>query len=75
MWGHPDSTSTQTALCNVRHRRAGFSLVELLVVIGVVVVLIGLVMPTIEGSRAEAKRRICQSEMRQLAMMITAYCG
>ncbi|MCL4222279.1 MAG: prepilin-type N-terminal cleavage/methylation domain-containing protein [Phycisphaerales bacterium] len=53
----------------------GFSLVELLVVLGVVMIIISLLMPAIAGAKAEARRRVCQAEMRQLAIMITTYCG
>ena len=53
--------------------RRGFSLVELLVVFGVVMILIGLMMPSIARVRTEARGIVCQSEMRQLSTMILAY--
>lgn len=73
--GGPASIRGRTRRCDMYHLRSAFSLVELLVVVGVVVVLVGLLLPAISGTKAEAKRRICQAEMRHLAMMITAYCG
>jgi len=66
---------TQSGMKNRLGRHArGFSLVELLVVLGVVLILISLLMPAVAGAKQEALRRVCQSEMRQLAIMITAYC-
>lgn len=52
----------------------GFSMIELLVVIGVIMIVISLIMPGLSGARAEAHRRICQSEMRQLSLMVLMYC-
>lgn len=56
-------------------RERAFSLVELLVVLGVIMVVISLLMPALTSTRAEANRRVCQAEMRQLAIMVATYCG
>lgn len=58
----------------VDHRRGGFSLVELLAVLGIVLVLIGLVIPSLALSRERARRVACAGEMRQLAALVTMYC-
>lgn len=58
----------------VDHRRCGFSLVELLAVLGIVLVLIGLVIPSLALSRERARRVACAGEMRQLAALVTMYC-
>ena len=47
-------------------RRKAFSLVELVVVIGIIAVLIALLMPALGRARAEANRVACMGNLRQL---------
>jgi prepilin-type N-terminal cleavage/methylation domain-containing protein len=47
-----------------RHLR-GFTLVELLVVIGIIVVLIGVLLPVLSGVAARGRDVQCQSNIRQ----------
>jgi prepilin-type N-terminal cleavage/methylation domain-containing protein len=54
-------------------RRSGFTLVEMLVVIGVIGVLMGIIVPTIAGVRREAESVSCQSNLRQLHGAIEIY--
>jgi prepilin-type N-terminal cleavage/methylation domain-containing protein/prepilin-type processing-associated H-X9-DG protein len=53
--------------------RRAFSLVELLVVVGIIAVLIGLLMPAITAARESAKTVACLSNLRQLAVATHAY--
>lgn len=51
-----------------RLQRAGFSLLELLVVMGVMALLLSLLMPALMQSRAGARKIVCQNHLRQLAL-------
>jgi prepilin-type N-terminal cleavage/methylation domain-containing protein/prepilin-type processing-associated H-X9-DG protein len=61
---------------SLRHRsRAAFTLVELLVVIGIIAVLVALLLPSLNSARNQAKRVNCLAHLQQCGQALVMYAN
>src|SRR5947199_2119330 len=56
-------------------RRGAFTLVELLVVIGIIAVLMGILLPVMSRARDQANRTVCQANLRTLGQSMIIYAN
>lgn len=62
-------------LCGCLSRRRGFTLLELLVVIGIVALLFGLLLPALSSAGGASRSLTCQSNLRQLHAAAEMYAN
>ena len=73
--GNKNATSSVVEAAAGRCGRAAFTLVELLVVVGIIAVLISMLLPALSMVRESGQTTKCLSQLRQIGMAISEYAN
>ena len=57
----------------IRRRRRGFSLIELLMVVGIILIILALLMPALAGGRDAARSVACRNNLKQIGLALHVY--
>lgn len=63
------------ARSSIKHRRIGFTIVEIMVVIGVIAILLGIVLPMLSGSANRARSVSSAARLADHAKSVLLYCA
>ena len=67
------TTGTSMAPSKLRSRRGAFTLVELLVIIGIIGILVSILVPALASVRESARRTTCQNNLRQIGIALQSH--
>lgn len=60
--------------CNATiQRRRGFTLIEVLVVVAIIALLVAILLPSLSAAREQARRAVCLSNKKQIALALGSY--